>query len=56
MKYCLKLSMNKSHYRAVLELTGLFLIGPGLYIYFITFVEFHNVIIYNKNYIIKINE
>ena len=56
MKYCLKLSVNKSHYRAVLELTGLFLIGPGLYIYFITFVLFHNMIIYNKTYILKINE
>ena len=56
MKYCLQLSVNKSHYRPVLELAGLYLLEPGLYIYFITFVEFYNMIIFDKNCMLKINE
>ena len=51
------LSLNYLCTKVIIVLfTGLFLIGPGLDIYFITFVEFHNMIIYNKNYILKINE
>ena len=53
MKYCLQLSVNN---RPVLELAGLYLLEPGLYIYFITFLEFYNMIIFDKNCILKINE